>query len=261
MARQQDMTMRRKAQQEARRLRERLWQVSRLATVGELTAAIAHEVNQPLAAIATYAQACDRLLGRPDADADVEEIHGALREMAAQAVRAGDGIRKLRALACRHVEEREPTDINELVAEVVEIARLDFMNPNVELQLQLGEGLPAVEVRRAPIQQVLLNLLRNALESFEDAAPSTQEVVVRTSHDHRAELEISVSDNGPGVPGEIAPHIFDPLFSTKPAGTGLGLAISQSIVREHRGTLSYRPNVPVGACFIVRLPLYHGPQP
>ena len=173
--------MRRNAQEDARRLRERLRQVSRLATVGELAAAIAHEVNQPLSAIATYAQACDRLLGRPDADA--EEIHGALREMAAQAVRAGDGIRRLRSLACRHVEEREPTDINELVAELADIVRLDIMDPHVQLRLQLGESLPSVEVRRAPIQQVLLNLLRNALEAFMDTSANPREVVVSTSYD------------------------------------------------------------------------------
>ncbi len=247
-----DMTPRRQGEEQARRLQERLWHVSRLATVGEMASGIAHELNQPLAAIANYAHACDRLLGRPDAD--LEEVRGALKEIAAQAVRAGDIIRRLRTLAHPHVDQREPTEINVLITELTALMRSDAQAHDVQYRLELSEGLPRLEVHRTQIQHVLLNLVRNAIESLA-GTPEPRDIVVRTSRTCDGEVEVSVCDSGPGVSSSVAPRLFDPFCTSKPAGAGLGLAISRSIIAEHGGTLDYRPNVPVGACFALRLPV------
>jgi two-component system, LuxR family, sensor kinase FixL len=248
-----EMTPKRQGEEQARRLQERVWHVSRLATVGEMASGIAHELNQPLAAIANYAQACDRLLGRPDAD--LEEVQGALKEIAAQAVRAGDIIRRLRGLAHQHVGRREPTEINELITELTELVRSDAQAHDVQYRLELSDGLPRLEVHRTQIQHVVLDLVRNAIESLAETPEKPREIVVRTSRTHDGEVEVSVCDSGPGVSSSVAPRLFDPFCTSKPAGTGLGLAISRTIIAEHGGTLDYRPNVPVGACFTLRLPV------
>lgn len=250
----QDITMHRQNQDETRRLHTRLWHVSRLATVGEMASGIAHELNQPLAAIANYAQACDRLLTRPDADR--EEIHLALKEITTQAVRAGDIIRKLRNLARDQVDRRESTDINVLLTELMDLVRSDAKAHAVQLRLELGKELPPLKVHRTQIQQVVLNLVRNALESLSEAETGLREVILRTARGHDADLELSVCDNGLGVAPEIEPRLFEPFCTSKPAGSGLGLAISRTIIGEHRGTVTYRPNTPTGACFVVRLPLH-----
>jgi two-component system sensor kinase FixL len=249
----QDMTLRRQGEEEAHRLQQRLWHVSRLATVGEMSSGIAHELNQPLAAIANYAQACDRLLGRPDADLD--EVRGAQKEIAAQAVRAGDIIRRLRSLARQQDGRREPTEINLLITELTDLVRSDAQAHHVQYRLELGDGLPRPEVHRTQIQHVIFNLVRNAIESLAGTPDKPREIVVRTCRTRDGEVEVSVCDSGPGVSSSVAPRLFDPFCTSKPAGTGLGLAISRTIIGEHGGTLDYRPNVPVGACFTLRLPL------
>jgi two-component system sensor kinase FixL len=250
-----DMTPRRQGEEHARRLQERLWHVSRLATVGEMASGIAHELNQPLAAIANYAHACDRLLGRPDAD--LAEVQGALKEIAAQAVRAGDIIRRLRSLARPHVDRREPTEINVLITELTALVRSDAQAHHVQYRLELSDGLPPLEVHRTQVQHVILNLVRNAIESLAETPDKPREIVVRTSRTRDGEVEVSVCDSGPGVSSSVAPHLFDPFWTSKPTGAGLGLAISRTIVAEHGGTLVYRPNVPVGACFVLRVPVVH----
>jgi len=249
----QDISFRRRAEEETHRLQERLTHVSRLATVGEMSAGIAHELNQPLTAVANYAQACDRLLGL--ADPDIAEVRDALRQITTQAVRAGDIIRRLRMLARNDVVKREPTDINQLVGELTELIQLDAKASHVQYTLDLAGALPPVEVDRAPIQQVILNLVRNALEALAESSADAREVTVRTRLLSEGDMEIAVWDNGPGVSPAIAPRLFDPFCSSKPTGTGLGLAISRTIIKSHQGTLDYRPNVPSGACFVVRLPL------
>ena len=249
----QDMTLKRQGEEQARRLQESLWRVSRLATVGEMTSGIAHELNQPLAAIANYAQACDRLLGRPDAD--LEEVHGALKQIAAQAVRAGDSIRRLRSLVRPHVGRREPTDINVLITELTDLVRSEAQAHHVQYRLELSDGLPRLEVHRTQIQYVILNLVHNAIESLTEIPDKPRELIVRTSWTRDEEVEVSVCDSGPGVSSSVAPRLFDPFCTSKPAGTGLGLATSRSIIGGHGGTMDYRPNVPVGACFTLRLPV------
>jgi two-component system sensor kinase FixL len=248
-----DITLRRRAEEEAHRLQERLTHVSRLATVGEMSAGIAHELNQPLAAVANYAQACDRLLALPDPD--IPEIRDALQQITAQAVRAGDIIRRLRALARNEQVRPEPTDINKLVSELSDLIQLAAKRYVVQYKLDLGANLPEVDVDRAQIQQVVLNLVHNALEALGDSARTPRQLTVQTQRMPDEMVEIKVSDNGPGISQAIAPRLFEPFRTTKAHGTGLGLAISRTIIKSHRGTLEYRPNEPAGACFSVRLPL------
>lgn len=249
----QDISFRRRADEETHRLKERLTHVSRLATVGEMSAGIAHELNQPLTAVANYAQACDRLLGMPDPD--IEEVRGALRQITAQAVRAGDIIRRLRALARNDVMKREPTDINLLIGELGELIQLDAKAHDAQYKPQLAAKLPPAEIDRAQVQQVILNLVRNALEAVCENSSEPRQVTVSTQLLPAGEVEIAVCDNGPGISPAIASRLFDPFCTTKPHGTGLGLAISRTIVKSHQGTLEHRANVPSGACFAVRLPL------
>jgi len=247
----QDLTSRRAADDQTHRLKDRLWHVSRLATMGEMASGIAHELNQPLAAIANYAQACERLLGRPDAD--LEEIRGALREISGQAVRAGDIIRRLRGLALHQDGAPELTDVNLMITELTDLVQSDAKLHDVQYLLDLDSRLPRVELSRAQIQQLVLNLIRNALEALAETANKPREVRVRT---RRADdgVEITICDSGPGLSPAIVPRLFEPFCTSKPAGTGLGLAISRTIARRHQGALDYRPNLPRGACFTLRLP-------
>jgi two-component system, LuxR family, sensor kinase FixL len=249
----QDISFRRRAEEDTHRLQERLTHVSRLATVGEMSAGIAHELNQPLTAVANYAQACDRLLGMPDPD--IEEIREALKQITTQAVRAGDIIRRLRALARNDVMKREPTDINVLIGELMELIQLDAKTHDVHFRTDLAAQLPQVEVDRAQVQQVVLNLVRNAIEALAESTTTPRQITVRTQELADRSVEITVCDNGPGVSQTIAPRLFDPFCTSKTHGTGLGLAISRTIIKSHQGSLDYRPNTPRGACFTVRLPL------
>ena len=247
-----DITDERKADEDAHRLQERLMHVSRLATVGEMASGIAHELNQPLAAIATYAHACDRLLGLPDPE--IEDVQGALKQIAEQAVRAGEIIRRLRSLARSQDLLRTPTNVNALIEELTELIQSDARAHGVLYRRELAPDLPEVVLDRAQIQQVIINLVRNALEAFALAQVDAAEVLIRTRRTADGDVGIAVCDNGPGVDPAVANRIFDPFCSTKPTGTGLGLPISRTIVSTHGGTLDYLPNLPAGACFHVKLP-------
>jgi len=248
----QDISFRRRAEEDTHRLQERLTHVSRLATVGEMSAGIAHELNQPLAAVANYSQACERLLGLPDPD--IDEVRGALTQITAQAVRAGDIIRRLRALARNDVTKREPTDINQLVRELTDLIQLDAKAHDIHYKLELATQLPEVDVDRSQVQQVILNLVRNAIEALAETTRTPRQVTVQTKQSIEGPVEITVCDNGPGVSPSIASCLFDPFCTTKSHGTGLGLATSRTLIKSHQGSLEYHPNNPAGACFTVRLP-------
>jgi two-component system, LuxR family, sensor kinase FixL len=239
------------------RLQDRLMHVSRLATVGEMSTAIAHEINQPLCAVANYAHACARLLRLPEPD--IAKIVDSLQEIVSQALRAGDIIRRLRSLAPPQEAQREPADINVVVGELTDLLQSDARHHEVRLRLELGAGLPQVQVDRPQIQQLVLNLVRDAVEALAEAPTACRDVVVRTAVASGGDVELCVCDTGPGVSSMIAPHLFEPFCTTKPAGTGLGLAISRTIAAANRGTLNYRPNFPTGACFALSLPASNEP--
>jgi two-component system sensor kinase FixL len=248
-----DLTARRQAAEEQQRMQQRMARVSHLVTMGEMAAAIAHEINQPLAAISNYAQACERLLESPSPE--IAEVQDALRQVSSQALRAAEIIRRVRHLVRMHESRRERADLNKLVLDVSGLAESHARQHGVHLSLQLADDLPAVDVDGIQIQQVLVNLIHNAVESIAAAGTGGGKIVVRTRRPAPGEIEVSVADSGPGVEPGIVERIFDPFCTTKEQGTGLGLAISRSIVGSHRGRIEYRPNVPCGACFVVTLPV------
>ena len=235
-------------------LHGRLLNVSRMATIGEMAAGVAHELNQPLTAIANYAQACERLLGL--ADTDPAELREALRQITAQTVRAADIIRRLRVLARSRQGARAPADVNALVAELQDLLQTDARVHDVRLVLDLAPRLPEVLVDAAQIQQVVLNFARNSVEALEVVPNERREVTIRTSLLADDTVEVAVMDSGPGLPPEVMKKVFDPFFSTKENGTGLGLAISNTIARAHGGSAGYRANSPTGACFYLALPVH-----
>jgi two-component system sensor kinase FixL len=233
-------------------LHGRLLSVSRMATIGEMAAGVAHELNQPLTAIANYAQACDRLLARPGTDP--LEVREALHQITAQTIRAADIIHRLRTLARSQQSARNPASINALVAELRELMQTDATLHGVQLSLDLAPQLPEVVVDPGQIQQVVLNFVRNSLEALAAGSTATPRISIRTSTTADQEVELAVSDNGPGLRAEALARLFDPFFSTKENGTGLGLAISNTIARAHGGSVGYRPNATAGACFYLLLP-------
>ena len=232
-------------------LHGRLLHVSRMATIGEMAAGVAHELNQPLTAIANYAQACRRLLARPDADPT--ELQQALAEITTQAARAAEIIRRLRDLARSQQSERATTDINALVREMIELVESDARLHGVHVSLELTDELPGVLVDAGQIQHVILSFVRNSLEALA-SQPGGGHLSIRTSQPSAAEVEVAVIDNGPGLAAEAMARLFDPFFSTKASGAGMGLAISHTIARTHGGSVGYRPNQPSGACFYILLP-------
>jgi two-component system sensor kinase FixL len=241
-----------KLNDDSRRLQDRLLHVSRLAAVGEMAAGIAHELNQPLAAVANYAQACERLLGLPNPD--LEEVRDALRQITAQAVRAGDIINRLRGLTRARDARGEPTDVNSLIRELADLIESDARHHQARCRVELTDDLPPIVLDRAQIQQIVLALVRNALEALAEVPATSREVAVRTGRTQDGDVTILVCDNGPGVAPAITQRLFDPFCTTKAAGTGLGLASSRTIARAHGGTLEHRPNTPSGSCFELRLP-------
>lgn len=248
-----DLTSQREAAEEQQRMQHRMAQVSHLATMGEMAASIAHEINQPLSAISNYAVGCEQLLDAPNPE--IAEVQSALRQISGQALRAGEIIRRLRSLVRTRQPRRERADINELVRELSILSQSDARMNDVRLHFELAEGLPPINVDGIQIQQVLLNLVRNAIEALAASDHDLRQVVLRTRRHGPGEIEISVSDSGPGVHPTIVARMFDPFCSTKEEGSGLGLSISKSIVEAHRGGLEHRPNTPRGACFTVTLPV------
>jgi two-component system sensor kinase FixL len=237
-------------------LQARMLHVSRLATIGEMAAGIAHELNQPLTAIANYAQACERLLAR--SPSDLEECRQALREITTQAVRASDIMRRLQTLARSQEMNRASMDLDSLVRPIMGLVHSDARAHGVSCSLKLTPELPTVTVDSVQIQHVILNLVRNGIEALE-STKGPREVAIDVTRADAGEIEISVSDTGPGLDQAEMERVFDPFFSTRENATGLGLPISNTIAKAHGGSLGYRPNTPNGAVFFVRLP--HDPIP
>lgn len=232
---------------------DRLTRVARLATMGEMAAGVAHELNQPLTAITTYARACERHLERPVPDlADVRE---AVHEINAEGMRAGEIIRRLRQMVRVDApDEQVSVDINATLRELESLLQSDARAHDAQLRFNLEPGLPPVEGNAIHLQQVVLNLVRNALEALLARPAGARTVELATRLGDAGDVEICVSDNGPGIDPAIADRLFDPFSTTKASGTGLGLAISRTIVQSHRGTIGTHPKMPHGASFYVRLP-------
>jgi two-component system sensor kinase FixL len=239
--------------------REKLAHVGRLSTMGEMTASIAHEINQPLTAISMYAQASLKLMEREDS---FEQIKSALEKLNTQALRAGAVIERIQRFARAQETSREIIDINDLVTDLLNLAGSDARMHNIELALDLGLDLPAVFADPVQIQQVILNLIRNGIDAMNEiGCRNGRTITLRTSlvnEEADAEyLEVLVSDQGPGVTEDQSPLLFTPFHTTKKDGMGMGLSICRSIISEHGGELSYRNNAEHGASFYFTLSKDH----
>lgn len=238
------------ATREAEELRSRLAHVGRVGTLGEMVSGIAHEVNQPLTAIANYANACRRML--TSGQATPAELVATLEKISQQSLRAGDVIRGLRTLLKKRDQVRVPLDCNQLVREVVRITDFELRASGFRLVQTLAPGLPPVIGDGVQIQQVVLNLIRNAFDAMAQQA-SGEVLEVATQADENW-VEIRVADCGPGIPPAVAERLFEPFFTTKAQGIGLGLSICKSIITAHNGTLQFTINPWGGTTFQVRLP-------
>lgn len=248
-----DITDRQRAADEAREMQARLTHFGRISTMGEMAAGIAHEINQPLTAIATYAQGCQRMLANPGA-VDADDLAIGLKQIEAQALRAGEVIRRLRSFVKNKEVRREPVHPNQLLDDLLMLAQTDTRHHNVRIRIDSGENLPQVQADPVQMQQVILNLVRNSIDAMLDMPQERREIVLRTRIDEQGDVEFMVADRGPGLNESAKQKLFDPFFTTKSGGTGLGLAISMSIVRAHGGKVWYRPNAGGGACFYFSLP-------
>jgi len=247
-----DITDRQHAEDEARQLQERLTHFSRLSTMGEMAAGLAHEINQPLSAIATYSQACQRLLCQ--AEPDIPDVISALEQVNAQALRAGEVIRRLRNFVKNREVKREWVNCERLLEDLRTLAETDARLHNVRLHLDVQKELPGVHADAIQLQQVVLNLVRNSIDAMAECPEDRREIVLKASRLEDGQIQITVADQGSGLAPGAEEHLFNPFFTTKATGTGLGLAISHSIIRAHGGRLWQTPNEPFGTCFHFTLP-------
>ena len=250
-----DLSERKRAEEAMNQAQAALAHVTRVTTLGELTASIAHEVNQPLAAIVNNASACLSLLSREPAD--VEELRAALADINSDAERASAVIERVRAMAKRSAPDRIPVRVTDLVHEVVALTRAESATRRVAIRTDVPAELPAVLGDRVQLQQVLLNLVINAMDAMSGADDPERSLDVRgrtDGLDGSPTVTISVEDRGVGLQPEELDRLFEPFYTTKPHGMGLGLAISRSIIEAHDGRLWGESNRRHGAAFSFRLP-------
>jgi two-component system, LuxR family, sensor kinase FixL len=243
----QDITERIRAEE----VQQALFHASRLAIVGELTASIAHEINQPLGAILSNADAAEMLLASTPASLD--EVRQILDDIRKDDLRASEVIRRLRTLLRKRELEMQPLDLNELTSEVLTLVRSEALRRGVTVDTDLAVHLPAVRGDKVHLQQVLLNLVLNGMEAMADISEAKR-LTVRTVLRANGCVEISVTDAGTGIPPDTLRRLFDPFFSTKREGMGVGLSIARSLVEAHRGRIWAENNVSGGATFRFTVP-------
>lgn len=252
----QDVTDRVMAEVEAQRHHQELAHVMRLSTMGEMASGMAHELNQPLTAVMTYCAAALAVLERqPD---QPESVRGILEKATEQARRAGDIIRRLRGLVKKGDNEQESIELDRLIEEVVAFLEWELRHSAIELELRLNGGGCPVHADPVQIEQVLINLIRNSLDSIRAGAVAGGRIAVETALTERATLVLTVRDNGPGIDPYVVPRLFEPFLTTKKKGLGIGLSISRSIIEAHGGTL-WGENQPAGgSVFGFELPVAVG---
>ena len=260
-----DLTERKRAEAEAReserRYREMQREVAhanRVATVGQLTASIAHEVNQPIAAAVTNAQAALRWLGAQPPE--LEEVRQALGRIVRDANRAGDVIGRIRELIKKAPPRKDWVDINEAIREVIELTHGEALKNGTSAQTELKEGLPLIEGDRVQLQQVVLNLIVNAVQAMDAVAEGPREVFITTAQAEPNGVLVAVKDSGPGLAPASLQHLFAPFYTTKPGGLGLGLSICLSIIEAHGGRLWVTANQPRGAILHFTVPTHQAVQ-
>jgi two-component system sensor kinase FixL len=247
-----DLTERQESEALLHATQGELARLSRLNELGQMASTLAHELNQPLSAIANYVQGCIRLLAQVPGPA-ADQMRGALEETAKQSLRAGDIIRHLRDFTTRGDTDKEPEDINRLIEEAAALALIGSRERGIRTEFEFSSGRARVLADRVQIQQVLTNLMRNAIEAMRDSP--RRELIVRTRQRDEREIEVEVQDTGPGIADEISDQLFQPFVTTKAGGMGIGLSISRRIMQSHGSDLKYRRNESGGATFTFSLPI------
>jgi PAS domain S-box-containing protein len=256
-----DMTDRKRAEERLRASEQRfldaqmeLAHVTRITTLGELAASIAHEVNQPLAAVVSNAEAGLSWLrrGTPDVDAACRSVEWIIDD----GNRASEVIRRVRALANKTEIEKLPLDVNDVAREVISLVRRELVSNQVSLQMELAPALPTILGDRIQLQQVIINLVMNGIEAMQSVTDRSRELAIRSREDEPQQVLLSVTDCGVGISAEDADRLFTAFFTTKSSGMGMGLSICRSIMEAHGGRLWATANVPHGATFQLTLPVY-----
>jgi PAS domain S-box-containing protein len=252
-----DITTLKRAELEAEERRKEVTHLTRVAILGELSGALAHELNQPLTAILSNAQAAQRLLAKTPVDLD--EVREILTDIGNEDKRAGNVINRLRALMKKGEARLLPLDLNALAEDVLELAHSELVERNIAVKRKLAPGLPDIRGDRVQLQQVVLNLIMNACEAMNgNGTVDRRRIEVSTVRDGNSRLRLTVADRGPGIPPELLDRIFEPFMTTKTDGLGLGLSICRSIVAAHDGRLWGVNNPDGGATFSVSLPVCEG---
>jgi PAS domain S-box-containing protein len=242
-------TVEAEARESERRYREvqlELAHANRVATTGQLTASITHEVNQPITAAVTYALAARRFLSAEPPN--LREVDDALSLVVKQGNRAGEVVGRIRALIKKAPARKDAVEINDAILEVIALTRAEAANNSVSVRTQLAEGLPRVQGDRVQLQQVLLNFIINAIEAMRDVGEEERELLISTCKEPDG-VSVEVRDSGPGFAPADLDRVFEAFYTTKPSGLGLGLSICRSIIEAHNGQLWASPNVPRGAIF------------
>jgi C4-dicarboxylate-specific signal transduction histidine kinase len=247
-----DVTEQRAVEEEMQQLRAELAHLDRVATVGGLTSAIAHEINQPLAAVLSNAQAALRFL---DGDgADLEEVRQALRDIVEDAKRAGEVIRRTRAMLRKEASEPSVFDLNGVIVEVIEVLGSEVILRNIRCERRLHEGRLLVRADRVQIQQVVVNVIRNALDAMAGVPEAERRLFVSTRAGDGGDAVVAVRDAGPPLAEGDVERMFEPFYTTKESGLGMGLVISRSLVSAHGGRLWAERNPDRGLTVQLALP-------
>jgi len=249
-----DVTERKRAEQERERLRQAqadLARANRVTTMGELTASVAHEVNQPIAAAVTNANTCLRWLTREHPD--LEEARGAAMRIVKDGTRAAEIIKRIRSLFKKGTSEQELVDVNEAIREIIALLRGEATRHSIAIRMELAADLPRIMGDRVQLQQVLMNLIVNSIDAMKEV-DGPHELAVKSQRTEKEEVLVSVSDTGVGLPPQQSDQIFNAFFTTKPYGTGMGLRISRSIIESHGGRLWAAEGSLRGASFCFTLP-------
>jgi NO-binding membrane sensor protein with MHYT domain len=243
---------RQRAEEALREAQAELAHVTRVMTLGELMASIAHEVNQPLAAVVTNAQACLRWLALETPHLD--ESRAAVERIVRDSNRASEVIQRIRALAKKSEPQMVALDINDVIREAISLERREMLSQRVSLRMELASALPPVLGDRVQLQQVVINLVMNAVEAMAPVTDWPRDILIRSERDDANEVVVAVRDSGMGIDSENADRLFNAFFTTKASGMGMGLSISRSIIVAHRGRLWASPNADHGATFQFSLP-------
>ena len=255
-----DITERKRAEEKLRASEQRLLdaqmelaRVTRVTTLGELTASIAHEVNQPLAAVVANAEACLRWLDR--ATPDLDAVRRSVEWLIDDSHRASEVIRRVRALAKKSDTEKVRLDVNDVIRETIGLMQREVFSHQVSLRVELLPALPAILGDRVQLQQVIINLVMNGIEAMQSVTDRPRELLIRSRQDEEQLVLVSVTDGGVGISAENADRLFNAFFTTKPSGMGMGLSICRSIMEVHGGRLWASANIPHGATFQFTLPV------